>query len=171
MKIGTHCYDDRIEICIPMQPITKKNSSRILTKYIRDESGKSKKIPFVSPSKQFSNYQKQAGVFLRSLNINYPMNIEAHFYMKTKGVVDLSNLNESIHDIMVKCGVIYDDEAYFIVSTDGSRVHYDKDNPRTEIIITKTTPTFPMRAKLKEVFEVSDTKSKRIRRKNPQKLH
>ena len=89
------------------------------------------------------------------------MNIEAHYYMKTQGVVDLSNLHEAIHDIMVKTGVIVDDEAYFIVSTDGSRVHYDKDNPRTELIITPAEPTFPMRKGLKEKFQKNNNVKQR----------
>ena len=149
MKNGTHRYDDRVEICIPMQPITKKNSQQIRKKKTVSK-GKYVTVPFIAPSDQFIRYQKDAAFFLKPLRIDYPMNIEAHYYMKTKGVVDLTNLHEAIHDTMVKTGTIVDDEAYFIVSTDGSRVHYDKDNPRTEIIITPTEPTFPMRPKLEK---------------------
>lgn len=140
MKTGTHKYKDRVEICIPIQPITKKNSSQILYRTLRG-----KKVPYIAPSKQFVQYQKDAKFFLKSLNIDYPVNVEAHFYMKTKSVVDLSNLNEALHDVLVHAGLLHDDEAYYLVSTDGSRVHYDKDNPRTEVIITPTEPTFPAR--------------------------
>ena len=44
--------------------------------------------------------------------------------------------DEALHDIMVKCGTLKDDNAHIIVSTDGSRVLYDKDNPRTEVLLT-----------------------------------
>lgn len=160
MKNGTHKYNDRVEICIPMQPITKKNSQEIRYRTIV-KNGRYKKVPYIVPSNQFTQYQKDASFFLKSLHIDYPMNVEAHYYMKTQGVVDLSNLHEAIHDIMVKTGVIVDDEAYFIVSTDGSRVHYDKDNPRTELIITPAEPTFPMRKGLKEKFQKNNNVKQR----------
>ena len=42
---------------------------------------------------------------------------------------------EAIDDILVKYGVISDDDYKTIVSHDGSRVYVDRDNPRTEIYI------------------------------------
>ena len=56
--------------------------------------------------------------------------------MKTRKRVDLTNLLESIDDIMVKYGTIADDDYKILVSHDGSRVLYDKENPRTEVYIT-----------------------------------
>jgi len=50
--------------------------------------------------------------------------------------VDLTNLHEALHDILVKCEVLEDDNCKIIAATDGSRVMYDKDNPRTEVVIT-----------------------------------
>ena len=50
---------------------------------------------------------------------------------------DLTNLHEALHDILVKYHVIADDNCKIIVSTDGSRVLYDRENPRTEVTITK----------------------------------
>ena len=38
---------------------------------------------------------------------------------------------------MVKHGIIKDDHSGIVVSHDGSRVLWDKDNPRTEIIIKR----------------------------------
>ena len=77
-----------------------------------------------------------------SLGIDQPVNVAAKFYMPTRRRVDLTNLNEALHDILVHYGVLSDDNAKIIVSTDGSRVYWDKDNPRTEVIITAVEGTF-----------------------------
>ena len=62
--------------------------------------------------------------------------------MDTYRTIDLTNLNEALHDILVVNGLLVDDNAKIVVSTDGSRVFYDKNNPRTEVYITKAEPTF-----------------------------
>ena len=36
---------------------------------------------------------------------------------------------------MVTCGLLADDNRDIIAGTDGSRVYYDKENPRTEVEI------------------------------------
>ena len=69
--------------------------------------------------------------------IDYPINLKCTFYMKTRRKVDLSNLLAAISDILSKYNVILDDNRNIIASYDGSRVYYDKDNPRTIIEITK----------------------------------
>ena len=43
---------------------------------------------------------------------------------------------EAIDDIMVKSGLLADDNFTIIESHDGSRVLYDKENPRTEVYIS-----------------------------------
>ena len=125
---------ENIQITIPLPPITKKNHQQICWK----NSAGGKKIPFVRPSAQYNQYEKDCAVFLKSLGIDQPVNIAAKFYMPTKRRVDLTNLNEALHDILVKYGVLADDNAKIIVSTDGSRVFCDKTSPRTEIVITAT---------------------------------
>ena len=127
-----------IQIIIPLPPITKKNHQQICWK----NSSRGKKIPFVRPSAQYSQYEKNCAVFLKPLGIDQPVNVAAKFYMPTKRRVDLTNLNEAMHDILVKYGVLADDNAKIIVSTDGSRVFCDKTSPRTEIVITTAEPTF-----------------------------
>ena len=57
--------------------------------------------------------------------------------MPTRRRVDLVNLLECTDDVLVNYGVIKDDNSTIVVSHDGSRVLYDKDRPRTEIIITR----------------------------------
>ena len=57
--------------------------------------------------------------------------------MPTRRRVDLNNLLEAATDLLVSAGVLKDDHCGIVVSHDGSRVLYDKDNPRTEITITR----------------------------------
>ena len=116
------------KITIPIEPRTKKNSQQIIM---------CKGRPMIIPSKQYKDYEKQALNFLifNTMVIDYPVNVECHFYMKTKRKCDLTNLLECADDVLVKAGVLVDDNYTIIESHDGSRVHYDKDNPRTEIII------------------------------------
>ncbi len=119
-----------IKILILLAPITKKNSQQIL---INRTTGK----PFVMPSKKFKEYQDEAGWFIKckNMNINTPVNIKCLFYMPTKRKVDLANLISAAMDLLVHYGVIADDNSDIVVSNDGSRVYYSKENPRTEIFI------------------------------------
>jgi len=116
---------------IPEAPITKKNSMRMVTNH---KTGKM----FPMPSKAFIDYQAAASYYLRPLPdkpIESPVCVTCVYYMPTRRRVDLTNLLEATHDMLVKNGVLADDNCRVIVSVDGSRVHYDKANPRTEIYI------------------------------------
>lgn len=113
-------------ILVPLEPVTKKNSQRIVMAGSR---------PIIIPSKAYKQYEKDAMLFLRPLGIDYPVNIKCLFYMRTHRRVDLTNLEEAIDDVMVKSGVIKDDNCNIVAGHDGSRVYYDKNNPRTEIYI------------------------------------
>lgn len=127
-----------VRIVIPLDPVTKKNSSQILIR----KTNKGKSIPFIYPSQRYKDYEYMCGLVLKRIEIDYPVNIKAEFYMKTRRHVDLTNLNEALHDVLVGCGTIADDNATVVVSTDGSRVYYDKENPRTEVLITPAEKTF-----------------------------
>lgn len=72
---------------------------------------------------------------IKQTPINKPINLKALYYMKDHRRVDLVNLHSALHDMLVHYGVLADDNSKIIVSTDGSRVLYDKDNPRTVLII------------------------------------
>lgn len=90
----------------------------------------------VLPSKQFQQYEKDALKLLpKRRTIDYPANVRALFYMKTRRKVDLTNLLEALDDVLVKARIIDDDNSRLIVSHDGSRVLHDKTNPRTEVTI------------------------------------
>lgn len=116
---------------IPLAPITKKNSQQIIT-------NPRTKRPMIIPSARFRQYEKDSGPFLRGKfnQIADPVNVKAIYYMPTKRKVDLTNLHEALHDVLVHYKVLEDDDSMIIVSTDGSRVKYDKHNPRTEVEIT-----------------------------------
>lgn len=117
---------------IPCAPVSKKNSQRIVTNRV---TGK----PFIIQSQQYTEYEATASYFLRPKPpkpIDYPVTVKCLFYMPTRRKVDTSNLNAAIHDILVKYGVLADDNRDIIASTDGTRCFYDKANPRAEIEIT-----------------------------------
>ena len=118
-----------MKFTIPLNPITKKNSSQIIQCHGR---------PMIIPSKQYKQYEKDCKIFMpHGEPIDRPINVKALYYMPTRRKVDLVNLHSSLHDILTKHQVIADDNCKIIVSTDGSRVYYDKENPRTEVEITE----------------------------------
>lgn len=123
---------------IPLSPHTKKNSSEICY-------NPTTKVRFIRPSKIYKQYEKDCGYFipktLLNSKISLPINIKCTFFMSSRRSVDLPNLLNAIDDILVYYGVLADDNCRIIVSHDGSRVYYDKENPRTVIEITKSQDT------------------------------
>lgn len=119
-----------MEITIPIAPRTKKNSQRIVI--VRGR-------PIIMPSKLYKDYEKECSKYLPKTDktIDYPVNIKCVYYMPTRRKCDLTNLLEATDDILTHYKIIEDDNYSIIFSHDGSRVFYDKDNPRTEITITK----------------------------------
>ena len=90
----------------------------------------------VIPSKQYKEYEHESAWFMPHIKtIDQPVNIRAVFYMPTRRRVDLVNLLQALCDILVKYSVLEDDNCSVVASFDGSRVDYDKDNPRTEVSI------------------------------------
>lgn len=69
--------------------------------------------------------------------IDKPVNVKALFYMDARRRVDLVNLQGALLDVLVRAGLLADDNSSIVASMDGSRVLYDKDRPRTEVIITE----------------------------------
>ena len=117
-----------IEMVIPIAPRTKKNSQRIVLVKGR---------PIIMPSKLYKDYEKDCGKYItKPLSpINIPVNVKVLYYMPTRRRVDLVNLLEATDDILVHYKVLEDDNSNIIVSHDGSRVYYDKENPRCHIFI------------------------------------
>ena len=120
--------DTEKNFVIPIDPKTKKNSQQIINVHGRN---------IIVPSSAYKKYEKEAISYLSEENIDYPVNVECKFYMATKRRVDLNNLLEAATDLLVAGKVLTDDNSNIVVSHDGSRVYYDKENPRTEIKISK----------------------------------
>jgi len=124
-----------LKFTIPLPPISKKNSQRIFR-----PNGTNR--PVIVPSEQYKRYERHAMWFIpRGKMIDCPVNIKCLFYMPTRRKCDLTNLLEAIDDVMVKAGLLADDNYTIIESHDGSRVLYDKDKPRTEIYIEASEET------------------------------
>lgn len=120
---------------IPLPPVTKKNSQRII---------RVKNRPVIIPSSKYVQYEREAikhlQTYLGSMEpprIDKPCNVECKFYMPTRRRVDLNNLLEAATDVLVRAGILEDDNSQVVASHDGSRVFYDKENPRTVINITR----------------------------------
>lgn len=93
---------------------------------------------WIAPSERYKQYETESGWFIKCKNakIDHPVNVKCLFYMATRRKPDLNNLLEAATDVLVHYKVIADDNANIVAAHDGSRVLYDKDNPRTEIYIS-----------------------------------
>lgn len=128
----------RIEFIIPVHPVSKKNSQQIIT--LKTKYGKSRNI--IIPSKKYKEFEAECMPFLHQVKtqagvIDFPVNMAVSFYVSKKLKYDLTNLLEAVDDAAVKSGLIADDNRDIIAGHDGSRVFYDKINPRIEITITE----------------------------------
>lgn len=117
---------NEISITLPGSIRSKKNSKRVFScgRFTR-----------VLPSKAYEEWEKQAHAhaFYHRLKIiaSGEIHVEAHFYYAGPRP-DLSGCLESVGDCLE--GIVWANDRQ-IVSWDGSRLHHDKDNPRTEIIV------------------------------------
>ena len=136
---------------IPEIPRSKKNSQQIC---INRKTGRR----FVRQSDQYNDFETAASYYLQpkpKKPIDYPVTVKCTFWMPTRRKVDKSNLEAAVHDILVKYGILDDDNRDVLASTDGSRVYYDKTNPRVEIEISP----------LQEEYEVWKKEHKERRRR------
>lgn len=119
-----------LKLVLRGQPITKKNSQQII------RAGNRR---MVLPSPQYRQYEKDCLWQIppkAKQCIDMPVNVQCIFYMPTRRRVDLVNLQEATLDILVAAGVLADDNCRIVAAMDGSRVDYDKYNPRVEITIS-----------------------------------
>lgn len=120
---------DGLHLILYGDPRTKKNSARILKAHANRR--------IVAPSEAFMQYQEKClWQIKRPYNpITARVNVRCVYYMATRHKVDLANLIEATTDILVKAKVLADDNSQIVAAHDGSRVDYDKKNPRAEIWI------------------------------------
>lgn len=119
-----------MQIIIPLNPVTKKNHGNIVN---------IKGRPIMLPSKQFLEYEKKCKQYIPKIDgiINYPINLKVLYYMETKRKCDITNLLQATCDMLVKYNILEDDNYSIVSSVDGTKVLYDKENPRCEIYIEK----------------------------------
>lgn len=123
---------------IPLDTRAKKNSHRIAGSGPRcPMCGKFKK-QFIRNGSTATDFAFRAAQYLSPRPVK-PFACQVHLiyrvYTATWHKKDDLNLYEALDDILVKEGVLADDNRKIIRSRDGSRVLYDKDNPRAEIYI------------------------------------
>lgn len=130
---------NEIKLTLPGSIRAKKNSKRIFAR------GRFKKV---LPSKAYEAWQDYArrsaffyvsGVHAMchaafSYPLSCPVHVEAHIYYKGNRP-DLSGAMESIGDCLQ--GIMWGDDGQ-IESWDGSRLHHDLSNPRTEVTVRWT---------------------------------
>ena len=122
-----------MNITLTGAPRTKKNSQRII------RIGRGSRI---LPSEAYLEYAADCEAQLlaqRATNagIDYPVNVRCVYFMPMRRKVDLVNLLEATCDILKDSCVVLDDNSGIVAGHDGSRVAYDKLNPRVEIEITR----------------------------------
>lgn len=117
---------------IPVVPVTKKNSQQIRT---NRRTGSR----FIAQSDQYKQFEQDCMMVIpwryRQMHIDKPCTVTTVFYVKTHRKVDLTNLLSSIHDVLVKSGVLVDDNCSIVASVDGSRVQYRPERPGIEVTI------------------------------------
>ena len=122
---------DALALIIYGEPRSKKNSMQIITVGGR---------PRLTQNKRYKDYERDAVSQIegahQSFHIDYRCNLKCIFYRSTRRRCDISNLHEACDDILVKAGVIEDDNWKIVGGHDGSRIRFDPAAPRTEITIT-----------------------------------
>jgi Holliday junction resolvase RusA-like endonuclease len=129
-----------IKYIIKGDPRTKKNSPKIAGAGKRCPICKKHEKQWIRQGAAHDDYAELAKLQIRPLPprpIECPVNVKCLFYMKTRRIVDGLNLQATIDDLLVDVGVLKDDNSRIVAGHDGSRVLYDKDNPRVEITITR----------------------------------
>lgn len=126
-----------LRLTINGDPRTKKNSMQIV------RSGKGKPVPIQSAA--YIRYAEAAAWQIRAqaakldtrlMPVTGPVNLRCVYFMQTRRAVDLPNLLEATCDILQDAHILVDDDRDHVAAMDGSRVMYDKQNPRVEILIT-----------------------------------
>ena len=117
-----------LKIVIPLLCRSKKNSEQII---VNPRTNK----PMIIQSKYYHQFERDCGIFLKryARHINIPVNLKCLFIVPDKRKRDLTNLENALADIMIKYGVIEDDNYNIVAGWDGSRIVYEKG--KEEIII------------------------------------
>lgn len=124
-----------MKFTLNVKPRTKKNHMQLVTL----KTGRQ----MLLPSKPYKTFEKEVLAELKTITlpikepINVPINLKCTFYKDKDYKSDLAGYLQAIQDVLVKAGVFEDDNHKIIVSTDGSIVALDRNNPRIEVEITR----------------------------------
>lgn len=129
-----------LKYVIKGDPRTKKNHQTI--------AGSGSKCPVChKPQKQWirqgeahDDYTERAGWQLRPRPmrpIDFPINVRCLFFLAADRIVDDLNLLACVDDLLVENKIIADDNRRIVQGHDGTRSFIDRENPRTEIYITR----------------------------------
>lgn len=120
-----------IKIVIPTSPRPKKNSQEIV---FNKKTGKR----MVIQSKKYLEFEKECKKYIPVMEepINFPINLSCKFYVNDARKRDIVNFVEAVQDILVKYGVLEDDNYNIVASVDNCTMEIDRENPRVEILIT-----------------------------------
>ena len=137
-----------MKITITGVPRTKKNSQSVHYVGVRCPKCKKGTRAVVAPSSAYKVYEAQAVRQIQKPGapIAHAVNVKCVYYLPLnkdgsmpKRLPDLTNLLEATDDILVRAGVLIDDNLSVIASHDGSRAVFGNEAPRTEIEITEAT--------------------------------
>ena len=123
---------------IPLDPRTKKNHQTIAGKGPRCPVCGKRERQYIRQGRTNTEYAARAAQYLHprpAVPFDGKIHIVYRLYMQTRRRVDDLNLYGALDDILVTERIIKDDSISYIRNRDGSRVDYDKENPRAEIYI------------------------------------
>ena len=104
-------------------PPAKKNAKRVV--YAKG------RMLFI-PSAQHKAWEEEALYTVKRIKNKYTTCfIGISFYPPDKRRRDMSNSAESVYDILVKAGILKDDNMFLLQKTECSFMKVDKENPRT----------------------------------------
>jgi Holliday junction resolvase RusA-like endonuclease len=111
-------------------PVTKSNHQRIF----RGKGGR----PFVAQSAAYVEWERRAiaqilHVLPPGPPLDEPVSLRATFF-RARRTGDLGNYLKALCDVLERAGIVANDR--LIMSFDGCRLDYDKDNPRVEFEVT-----------------------------------
>ena len=117
---------------LPINPRSKKNSQEIV---YNKKTGKR----MVIQNKRYTEFEKLCKKYIPKLDkpIDYPVNLGCHFYVCDARKRDIANYLEAVQDVLVKYGVLEDDNYNIIASLNGCKMEIDRENPRIIITIEK----------------------------------
>ena len=93
--------------------------------------------PMIVQSKLYYQFERDCGYFMKryAKHINYPINLKCTFFVPDRRKRDLTNLENALADIMIKYGVIEDDNYTIVTGWDGSRIIFERGREETIIEI------------------------------------